>query len=125
MYSGTTSQNEKVTFEVLPGGTSLRNFRLSDVNLSCQPPDLISLHAPGTTLAQTPVPIKPDGTFVIELSESGLLEGSRFTDNVTAKGSFVGSQALGKFEEKFTVDLGFFVITCTAPNVTWNASLLP
>jgi hypothetical protein len=41
------------------------------------------------------------------------------------KGSFVGSQSSGKFEEKFTVDLGLVVITCTAPNVTWTAALQP
>ena len=37
----------------------------------------------------------------------------------------MGSQVSGKFEETFTVDLGFVVISCTAPNVTWTASLQP
>ena len=83
------------------------------------------MNAPGTTLAKEPVPIKPDGTFVIEFSEAGLLEGTPFTDAITANGSFVGSQVSGKYQEKFNVDLGFVVISCTAPKVTWTASLQP
>jgi hypothetical protein len=124
-YAGTTSQNEMVTFEVLAGGTSLKDFRLSDVNRSCQPPDLVSANAPGTTLAKEPVTIKSDRTFVIELSESGVIVGIPYADNIKVTGSFSGTTAAGKYEQGFSVDLGLIVISCTAANVTWNASIVP
>ena len=110
---------------MLSGGTSLRNVKLSDVNLSCQPPDLVSFNAPGTTLAREPVTIKPDSTFVIDSSDAGVVEDAPFTDTVRVTGSFSGTTASGKFDETFNVDLGFVVISCTAPNVTWTASLQP
>ena len=125
MYAGTTIQSEKVTFEVRAGGTTLKDFRLSDVNLSCQPPDLVSVNVSGTTLAREPVTIKPDGTFVIDFSQSGVIQGTPFAQTVKVTGSFSGTTASGKFEESFSVDLGFIVISCTAPNVTWNASRVP
>ncbi len=125
LYAGTTSQNEKVTFDVLSGGTSLKDFKLSDVNLSCQPPDLVSVNVPGTTLAKEPVTIKPDGTFVIDFSQSGVIEGTSFTQTVKVTGSFSGTTASGKFEENLSVDLGSIVISCTAPNVTWTAARQP
>ena len=110
---------------VLAGGMSLRNFRLSDVNLSCQPPNVVSLNAPGTTLAQTPVAINADSTFVIQFSESGNVQGTPYTDNIRVTGRFSGASASGAYEETFRVDLGFVVVTCTAPNVTWTASRQP
>ncbi len=36
-YAGLSSQNEKVTFRVLPGATRLTAFRINSVNQSCQP----------------------------------------------------------------------------------------
>jgi RTX calcium-binding nonapeptide repeat (4 copies) len=125
LYAGTTSQNEKVTFDVLSGGTSLKDFKLSDVNLSCQPPDLVSVNVPGTTLAREPVTIKPDGTFVTDFSQSGVIEGTSFTQTVRVTGSFSGTTASGKFEENLSVDLGYIAISCTAPNVTWTAARQP
>ena len=110
---------------MLPGGTLLRNFRLSDINLSCQPPNLVSLNAPGTTLAQTPVTINADRTFTIQFSESGNIEGTPYSDNIRVTGAFSGTGAAGRYEETFSVDLGFIVVTCTAPNVTWTATLQP
>ena len=107
---------------MLAGGTLLKDFRLSDVNLSCQPPNLVSVNAPGTTLAQTPVAINADSTFTVELSDSGTISGYPYTDNYRVTGKFSGTTASGKFEENFSIDLGFIVIACTAPNVTWNAS---
>ncbi len=98
---------------------------MSDINLSCQPPDLVSFNAPGTTLATEPVTIKSDSTFVIDFSDSGVIEGTPYTDTIKVTGSFSGTTASGKFEETFSVDLGFVVISCTAPNVTWNASRQP
>ena len=84
---------------MLSGGTSLKDFKLSDVNLSCQPPDLVSVNVPGTTLAREPVTIKLDGTFVIDFSQSGVIEGTSFTQTVKVTGNFSGTTASGKFEE--------------------------
>ncbi len=122
MYAGTTSQNEKVTFEVPAGGTSIKDFRLSDLNMSCQPPNLVSVNAPGLTLAETPVAVNADSTFSIGVSDSGVIEGYPYTDNIKVTGKFSGTTASGTYEENFSIDLGFIVIACTAPGVTWNAS---
>lgn len=126
LYSGKTSQNETVTFEVLSPGTQLRTFRLSDVNLSCKPANLVSAHAPGTVLATTPVPINIDGTFTIVLADSGVDGTTTWKDDIKVAGRFsAGASASGSFEETFAVDFGWFLITCTAPNVTWTAAKTP
>lgn len=125
-YTGKTSQNETVTFEVLPTGTQLRNFRLSDVNLSCKPANLVSVHAPGTVLATTPVPITADGAFSIIVADSGVDGTTTWKDDIKVAGRFsAGATASGSFEEVFSVDFGWFLITCTAPNVTWSAAKAP
>ena len=82
------------------------------------------MNVPGTTLAREPVTIKPGGTFVIDFSQSGVIEGTSFTQTVKVTGSS-GTTASGKFEENLSVDLGSIVISCTAPNVTWTAARQP
>jgi len=124
-YSGRTSQNETVSFEVLPGGTQVRNFRLSDVNLSCKPPNLVSLHAPNTVLATTPVPINSDATFTIAVLESGVDGTTTWKDDIKVTGRFSGNSASGSYQETFSVDFGWLIVTCTAPNVTWTAARVP
>ena len=53
------------------------------------------------------------------------IEGTPYSDNIRVTGAFSGTTAAGRYEETFNVDLGFIVVSCTAPNVTWNASLVP
>ena len=97
---------------------------LSDVNLSCQPPDLVSLNAArerhwrGSRSRSSPTGRSSSS------SRSRASSRARRSRTVKVAGQLLGSTtASGKFEEKFTVDLGFIVISCTAPNVTWTASL--
>jgi hypothetical protein len=119
-----TSQNERVTFEVLPGGTQLRDLFINSINLSCQPPNIVSIYG-GTNYYNLPsiVPIF-DRAFV---SSAVGLAGTNEYD-IRIAGRFSGTAATGTVTDTLRIPVSWLpggYVVCTAPNVTWTASLTP
>ena len=46
LYEGLSSQNERVSFEVVADGPAVTRFRINSINQSCQPPDRLSISGP-------------------------------------------------------------------------------
>lgn len=120
-YSGVTSQNEAVTFEVQSGGASMTKFRINSVNQSCQPPNLVSIYG-ALDLGTTVVPIAADGGFTWSFAGPGTVSGIAAQFTIAVNGRFTGSSASGtaKFDLAFTVS--GIAITCSSGTVTWTAA---
>lgn len=128
-YAGQTTQAERVSFEVLPGGASLKDFFVNSINMSCQPPNIVSFY--GTSDAYRipkTAPIAPDGSFAIAATVDFTdASGVRWQWEARIPGRLSGQSASGDLVVTATVTVpGFPVpITCNAPNVKWTASRLP
>ncbi len=127
-YAGTTTQNAKVTFEVLPGGTALKDFFISSVTLFCQPPDVVLFpESSNDFLPNKTASIAADGSFLITARADGTpYDDVRYQSETRVTGRFSGQGASGGFNLDLTRTIpGEPVATCTAPNVTWTASRTP
>jgi hypothetical protein len=129
VYVGQTTQSEKVSFEVLSGGSSLKDFLINSINLSCSAPIIVSFY--GTSedygLPKTAT-IAADGTFVDTVSvDETTPDDVHWKWDVRVTGSFSGQSASGALTVGMNVEVpGFPVpIICNAPNVTWTASRTP
>jgi hypothetical protein len=128
-YAGTTTQNAKVTFEVLPAGTALKDFLISSIQGFCQPPEVVLFPESSSGFIPKEASIAADGSFV--LADSYLPAVSPY-DEVTYQwetrvtGRFSGQGASGglKFDLTRTIP-GEPTATCTVPNVTWTAVRTP
>ena len=99
------------------------------INLSCQPPNIVSFY--GTSedyeLPKTAT-IAADGTFLNTVNVKETTEDDvEWEWGVRVKGTFSGQNVSGTVEVNMTINVpGFPIpIICNAPNVTWNASLVP
>ncbi len=123
-YAGTTTQNAKVTFEVLPGGRALKDFFISVIHLLCQPPDVVLFpESSNDFLPKKTVPIAADGSFVIATRlDKTPYDDVRYQSEIRVTGRFSGQGASGGLNFDLTRTIpGLPVATCTAPNVTWTA----
>ena len=123
-YAGTTTQNAKVTFEVLPGGRALKDFFISTINLFCQPPDVVLFpESSSGFIPKKTVSIAADGAFVIAHRGGG--SGQDYVTyqwETRVTGRFSGQGASGGLNFDLTRTIpGEPVATCSAPNATWTA----
>jgi V8-like Glu-specific endopeptidase len=127
-YAGTTTQNAKVTFEVLPGGTALKDFFVSLIELFCQPPDVVLFpESSNDFLPKKTAPIAADGSFVIAIkADNTPYDDVRYQSEIRVTGRFSGQGASGELNLELTRTIpGEPVATCTTPNVTWTALRTP
>jgi hypothetical protein len=123
-YEGVSSQNERMTFEVVADGPSVTRFRINSVNQSCQPPDQLSISGP-LEFATTPARIGTAKTFAYVYNGPGTVSGASATFAIAVNGLFKGQTASGtvRFDMKFTQEGTEF--SCTSGLVTWEALRLP
>jgi hypothetical protein len=101
-YGGWTAQNERVTFDVLPGGRSVGNIRVERLHATCTPPlDVVVEPAFLSTY-----PIAPDGSFTAGFG------------NATMHGRLAGASAAGTL----TYASSSPPYACTSGAVSWSAS---
>jgi hypothetical protein len=120
-YAGLSSQNERVTFDVLAAGPAVTKFRINSVNQSCQPPNLVSIFGPldfGTGTAT----VVADGTFGFTYVGPGTISGNPANFDIRANGKFTGTTAAGTARFDMTFTLSGINFTCSSGNVTWTAS---
>lgn len=129
-YAGKTSQEQNMTFEVLPGGTQLRDLFIASINLSCQPPDIVSIYG-GTNYYNLPslVPIIDRAFRSSAVGLAGTNEYDIRIEGVFTVGTASGAvnTARGTVTDTLKIPYpapGGYII-CTAPNVTWTVSLVP
>jgi len=123
-YAGVTSQNERISFEVLPGGTQLRDLFINSINLSCQPPNIVSIYG-GTNFYNLPS-IVPIIDLAFRSSAVGLAGTNEY--DIRIDGRFSGTTATGTVVDTLRIPVSFIpggYVVCTAPNVTWAVSLVP
>jgi hypothetical protein len=118
-YTGNTSQNEKISFQVVSGGSQLINVSLNGLNESCTPYGTAWYTGWGLNGA---VSINPDGSFAVNGTGDGSGDGYTYHDVWSFGGQFSSSgTATGTIKSNLTFhfDNGS-VFDCTAPNVTWS-----
>jgi hypothetical protein len=118
-YSGTTSQNERITFEVLGDGRTVAAFSIAFVNHSCTPS--ASLYGP-LNLGSTTIPIAADGSLALNTEFSGSVSGFVSFHKLAVAGRFTGAIAAGTLKYDTTFSAQGVSYTCTAGNVSWTAS---
>ena len=123
-YEGLSSQNERVSFEVLADGQSVTRFRINSVNQSCQPPDQLSISGP-LEFATGAARVATTRTFGYAYSGPGTVSGSPATFEIAVRGTFSGTTATGtaRFDMKFASEGTEF--SCSSGEVTWTAQRLP
>lgn len=127
-YAGTTTQNAAVTFTVLPGGTALKDFLISSIDVSCQPPDFAFYsESSDDWRLPTTASIAADGVFVLATTvDTTAYDDVRYQWEIRVTGRFLGRHATGGLNLDFTITIPrALTATCNAPNVTWTASRSP
>ena len=120
-YAGVSSQNEKVTFRVLPGATRLTAFRINSVNQSCQPSDRLSIFG-ALDYRSALVGVADEGGFVATYRGPGKVSGRAARFDIWTKGRFTHDAAQGtaRFDMTFTDEGTDF--SCTSGIVAWEAT---
>ncbi len=127
-YGGTTTQNATVTFTVLPGGTALKDFLISSIDVSCQPPDFAFYpESSDDWRLPTTASIAADGVFVLATTvDTTPYDDVRYQWEIRVTGRISGKGATGGLKLDFTITIPrALTATCNAPNVTWTASRSP
>jgi hypothetical protein len=119
-YVGTTSQNERITFDVVNSGRTVTNIKINAVNFSCDP-RRYNLFGPfdGGSSSAT---IRSDGTFSAEGTYPGTVGPYAATYAVAIAGRFSASIAAGTFKWDVTFNDGGGQLNCTSGTVTWNVA---
>ena len=105
-YAGRTTQNERVTFDVLANGRSVGSIRIERLRATCTPPlDVVVEPAFLSTY-----PIAADGSFTATFAGS------------TIAGRFGGAGATGTVTYTSSETAPY---VCTSGSVTWTASTPP
>ena len=122
-FSGTSSQNEGVTFQVPAGGKTLTHFRINSLNQSCEPANHVATFGPldyGTAV----YPLGAQGTFSASYVGPGTISGYSAQFEISTNGRIVGRSASGtaRFDLSFT-DKDGTLYHCTSGDVTWTASI--
>jgi len=116
-YTGKTSQNEQINFDVSADGRTVRHITLN-VNSSCTPPDLVSL-AGRATLANE-YPLAADGSF--GGNESGSDGGTgTMSERIEGRADLSG-RASGTFVFEDNLEFERSRYTCSSGIVTWTAT---
>ena len=117
---GTTSHNERITFDVVDGGRTVTNVRIAAVNFSCDPPRY-NLYGPydGTQDRYT---IRADGTFSAAGTFPGTVGPYPAIYAIQVAGRFSSSIAAGTFRWEVAFNDGGGQLRCTSGLVSWNAS---
>jgi len=113
-YSGTTSQAEKIDFDVSSDGTMVLNLTTGQVNQSCTPDDF-TLY--GGNYGFSNIPIAADGTFSLDYHGTQDLDGSPATFEDKLDGTFSGTMASGTLVSTLQVNQ----YSCVSGTVTWTA----
>jgi hypothetical protein len=123
-YSGRTSQNETVDFDVLSGGNALTSLRTGQINQSCIPGGTIS--GGRVDLGTTPYPIRADGSFSIDLTYPGTVSGggqvAPTTTHLVITGQIANGAASGTLLKTISFTLLGTNYACTSNAQTWNAA---
>ena len=116
-YSGTTTQNETITFTVV--GMQVTNVFVNAVNRSCQPPNIVSASG---ALRVVSVNIGSGGSFSGTFSQISPTLYGPMTSTVTFAGT-IGAlgTATGSIKVNDSLETIYGTVTCTAPSVTWTA----
>ena len=114
-YSGTTSQNRAIQFDVAVDGTYITFVRFS-----------IDLECPGVALQDEVIDFG-DGRLPLRSDFSFDLSGSDASGDVSVNYSFRGAVSLsgsaaGTLRFDFRINTPYGVATCSTENVTWRAS---
>jgi len=122
-FSGTSSQNERVTFRVPAGGKTLTSFRINSLNQSCDPANHVATFGPldyGTAV----YPLSQQGAFTASYVGPGTIGGYSAKFQISTRGKVVGRSASGtaRFDLSFT-DMDGTLYHCTSGDVTWTATI--
>jgi hypothetical protein len=122
-FAGTSTQNEEVTLDVLPGGRTLTRFRINSLNQSCTPANELATFG-ALDFGDTAFPIAKRGAFTASYAGPGTVGGYAAQLDVRAWGRLTGRTASGvaRFDATFTDEAGT-AFTCSSGNVGWTASL--
>ncbi len=125
-YSGSSGQGFGLTLYVAPGGKSVQNVFIPDVNASCTPSGSI-----GNTVIPVGIPtvaVQPNGSFSSRTSQSGVINGNKATFTYTFAGRFQAAtttstaSAAGTWSEHIAFASGTLV-SCSSNNQNWAATL--
>jgi Ca2+-binding RTX toxin-like protein len=119
-YLGATSQNERITFDVVGGGRTLTNFAITGVNQSCVP-DRYYLYG-AFSLGSATISIAGDGTISGSSTFPGTVGPYAATYTITLTARFNSSISAGTFREDVAFSDAAGLLRCTSGPVTWNAT---
>ena len=102
-YEGLSSQNERVSFEVIADGPAVTRFRINSVNQSCQPPDQLSISGP-LEFATGAARVATARTFAYAYRGRARSAAVPRTFDIAVSGTFSGQAATGTAR----VDMKFF-----------------
>lgn len=123
-YTGKTSQNETVEFDVTSTGTGVTGLRTGQINQSCSPGGTIS--GGRLDFGSDTYPINADGSFTIDVTYQGTVSGggetAPTTTHVVITGRFSGSTASGTLLKTITFTLYGMDFSCTSYTQTWTAT---
>jgi hypothetical protein len=115
-YSGLTSQNRAISFDLSPDSTTITNLKF-EVDVQCQGVDYAQTNVP-IDFGSSQIRLKPDYTF----SVSGHEGDSSGTIDYSVNGYVsVGGSASGTASVDFGVYTDFGTVHCVTGAITWSA----
>jgi hypothetical protein len=115
-YSGLTSQNRPISFDVSSDATSITNLRF-EVDIECSEVDFRETNVP-IDFGPSPIRLKPDFSFAIAGSDSD----SNGTVDISVNGQLtVGGTASGTARIDLGVYTDFGTVHCSTGSLTWTA----
>jgi len=115
-YSGLTSQNRPISFDLSPDATTITHLRF-EVDVQCQEVDFRETNVPidfGSSLIR----LKPDFSFSVNGSDS---DSSGTVDFSVGGYVTLGGSASGTARVDFGVYTDFGTVHCSTDNVSWTA----
>jgi hypothetical protein len=119
-YAGTTADNELWAFDIGTDGLSLTNLQTGQVNESCNPADITL--AGGNLSFGGPFPVAVDGSFSINTTLNGTVDGNPSTVTIAITGHVSGGSASGTYRDDTSFTYNGTAYGCSSGNQTWTAS---
>jgi Ca2+-binding RTX toxin-like protein len=123
VFAGTSTQNEAVTLDVLPGGRTLTRFRINSLNQSCTPANELATFG-ALDFGDTVFPLAKSGSFTASYAGPGTVGGYAAQLDVRVSGRLTGRKASGvaRVDTTFT-DKDGTAFACSSGDVGWSAAL--
>jgi len=118
-YSGRTSQNEIIAFDVSADSTMVTGLQTGQINQSCTPPDY---NLSAGNLSNWQATLARDGSFAISWNGASSVGGEPATERIAISGRISSGTASGALRVDTVWTHGSTTYNCSSGDQTWTAT---